>query len=124
MNTDKKYSLLAYILAVNACWDFACAFSILTNLSPLSTVHTNLWKNSADRDSQATSHLMAYLIFFWGSLRLAGAAWGMIEIAVFFYVLEGVVFACETMLFGTFHYEQGMAVSFVSFWCAFNCKTI
>ena len=83
MNTEKKSSLLAYILAVNACWDFACAISILANISPLSTVHTNLWKDSADRDSQATSHLMTYLILSWGSMRLAGAAWGMTELAVF-----------------------------------------
>ena len=124
MNTEKKSSLLAYILAVNACWDFACAFSILTKLSPLSTVHTNLWKDSEDRDSEVTSHLMAYLIFCWGSMRLAGAAWGMTELAVFSYVIEGALFACETMFFGTLHYEPGMTVSFVSFWCAFYCKTI
>ena len=111
---QKMINKITCILAVNAVWDFCCFFSIMTNTPPLSTVHTQLWKDASDRSNQAASHLMAYLVLSWGCLRLFAAVKCRLEIALLSYLFEAVVFACEAALFETMHYEQGMAVSFVS----------
>ena len=104
----------ACILAANALWDFACGVSILTQSEPLGRVHTGLWLPNAGSHTPAASHLMAYLVFCWGFLRLLGALGAARGAALFSYVLESAVFASEAALFGTMHYERGMAVSAAS----------
>jgi hypothetical protein len=81
----------ACILAANALWDFACGLSILTQSEPLGRVHTGLWLSKSERDSPAASHLMAYLVFCWGFLRLLGALGAARGVALFSYLLECVV---------------------------------
>ena len=106
-----KFSVFDCILAANVLWDFTCAFCILTNTSPFSTVHTHLWKNHTDRNNRAACHLMAYLVLSWGCLRLYGLVMATRGIVVFSYVMEALVFACEAVLFGTMLYEEALAVS-------------
>jgi hypothetical protein len=109
--------LFECVLLVNAIWDFMCAASILSNsniLSYFSTAHTHLWKQQTDRENNAATHLMAYLVLCWGCMRLAAAVMGMWRVALFSYLLEALVFACEAVLFGTMHYGQAMAVSLAS----------
>ncbi len=101
----------ACILAANALSDFACALFILTRSEPMGSMHTGLWLSKAERDSPAASHLMAYLVFCWGFLRLLGALGVARGVALFSYLLEFVVFASEAALFDTMHYGRGMAVS-------------
>ena len=85
------------------------------DIRPLNTVHTSLWKEGEGGDTPAASHLMAYLILYWGCMRLASASGAPIEWAVVSFLVEGVVFACEGLIFGKVHAAQGMAVAFVSF---------
>ena len=102
------------VLVANALWDFACALSILTHSEPLASMHTGLWLSEAERESAAASHLMAYLVFCWGFLRLLGALVAARGVVLFSYALECAVFASEAALFGTMHYGRGMAVSAAS----------
>ena len=109
--------LFECVLIVNAIWDFTCAIFILSNSNILpyfSTAHTHLWKQQTDRENNAATHLMAYLVLCWGCMRLAAAVMGMWGVALFSYLLEALVFACEAGLFGTMHYGQAMAVSLAS----------
>jgi hypothetical protein len=96
---------------VNALWDFTCAASIFANFPLFSTAHTHLWKHEEDK---AATRLMAYLVFCWGCMRLAAALWARREIALFSYVFEALVFACEARLYGTMHYWKATAVSLAS----------
>ena len=55
------------IIAINCIWDFLSSFAILFNYP-----NTHLWINPINRDNEAAKHLMAYLILYWGSMRLFG----------------------------------------------------
>ena len=58
---------------------------------------------------------MGYLIFVWGGMRLASAAGAGVEWALVSFLIEGVIFGTETLVFGTMHTADGTAVAFVCF---------
>ena len=103
--------LFECVVLVNAMWDFTCAASILASFSLFSTGHTHIWKQE---ECKAATRFMAYLVFCWGCMRLEAAVWARREIALFSYVFEALVFACEARLFGTMHYGKATAVSLAS----------
>ena len=109
-----KMHLFECVVLVNAMWDFTCAASILASFSLFSTGYTHLWNHPGDRECKAATRFMAYLVFCWGCMRLAAAVWARREIALFSYVFEALVFACEARLFGTMHYGKATAVSLAS----------
>ena len=109
-------TISSFILLANAIFDLLCSFSILANLGPLSTIHTSLWLESFDSTNGAATHLMAFLIFAWGTMRFWGA-FGICRSAAFFsYLLEGIVFGSETLVFHRMHFAQGLAVTAASFY--------
>jgi hypothetical protein len=103
------------ILLANGIFDLSCACSIFADIPPLNTIHTSLWYDPIDSTNSAATHLMAFLIFFWGTLRI----WGAFDIVCrtacsFSYLIEGMVFASETVIFQRMHFAQGLAVSIAS----------
>lgn len=117
MNTMDIMYGPSVLLTIFAIWDFGCALSILLHIPPLNSQHISFWKDENDQTNPAASHLMAYLIFVWGWMRLlAGMGWPM-EWACVSYLIEGCVFGCE-VLFGRM-YAKGMLVSLLSFLLAF-----
>ena len=107
-------SVSTLILLANAVFDLVCSFSILANIAPLSTVHTSLWRDQIDSGNGAAAHLMAFLIFAWGTMRLWGAFDACRLAACFSYLLEGLFFASETVVFQRMHFEKGLSVSVAS----------
>lgn len=103
------------LLLVNGVYDILCGICTLFNIPPLNILHTSCWKDEEDNSNKAASHLMAYLIFVWGAMRLASAAGAGIVWACASFLIEGVVFATETLVFGTMHTAEGMGIAFASF---------
>ena len=106
--------MLNVLLIVNGVWDVCCALCILCKLPPLRYVHISLWKDEEDSTNSAASHLMAYLISVWGGMRLAAGYGLCLECAWVSYLIEAVVFASETLVFGRMHAGQGTAVALSS----------
>ena len=61
---------------------------------------------------------MAYLILTWGCMRLASASGAGLEWACVSYLIEGIVFVSEAMVFGRMRTVAGVAVALVSFFLA------
>ena len=72
------------LILLNCIWDFICSFSILTNYSILSTIHSNIWIDNKNKENIAAKHLMAYLILYWGSMRLFGLIFDIKNIIILY----------------------------------------
>lgn len=105
---------LCFLIA-NGVYDILCGICTLFNLPPLNILHTSCWKNEEDFQNEAACRLMGYLIFVWGGMRLASAAGAGIEWACVSFLIEGAIFATETLVFGTMHTGEGTAVAFACF---------
>lgn len=100
------------LLILNAVWDFLCAWSILLDIPPLRHVHISFWKDELTVNSYAARRLLAYLILVWGTLRLESGAVGDVPYgSVASFLLEGMVFGCETFVFQTMWPGQGSSVT-------------
>lgn len=104
-----------YLIILNCIWDFACSFSILLNYSTLSKIHPNIWIENKNKENIAAKHLMAYLILFWGSMRLFGLIFDIKSIIIFSYIFEGLVFLCESYYFGMMDKQQSLIIALLSF---------
>lgn len=110
-------SAVSVALILNAVWDFSCALSILLDIMPLCGVHIGLWKQGVYENSALGRRLLAYLILFWGALRLeVGVIGGNLKGPIISYLAEAFVFGCETFLFG--EARVGTGVCLVLFNCA------
>lgn len=109
--------LFFIIILLNCIWDFLCGFAILLDYSILSRIHTNIWINSKNKENKAAKHLMAYLILYWGSMRLFGLIFNLKSIIIFSYIFEGLVFLFES--FNMMKTNISLIVSLLSFIIAF-----
>ena len=103
------------LILLNCIWDFICSFSILTNYSILSTIHSNIWIDNKNKENIAAKHLMAYLILYWGSMRLFGLIFDIKNIIIFSYIFEGLVFLCESYYFNMMDKQQSLIIALLSF---------
>ncbi len=103
------------LLLVNGVFDVFSGGCTLFNVPLLNIMHASCWKNGEDHNNRTAARFMAYLIFVVGSMRLASAAGAGLWWACASYVIEGVVFAAETLFFGTMHTGEGTAVAVASF---------
>ena len=107
--------LFFYLIILNCIWDFACSFSILLNYSILSKIHPNIWIDDKNKENKAAKHLMAYLILYWGSMRLFGLIFDIKSIIIFSYIFEGFVFLCESYYFNMMDKQQSLIIALLSF---------
>ena len=103
------------LILLNCIWDFICSFSILTNYSILSTIHSNIWIDNKNKENIAAKHLMAYLILYWGSMRLFGLIFDIKNIIIFSYIFEGLIFLCESYYFNMMDKQQSLIIALLSF---------
>ena len=103
------------LILLNCIWDFICSFSILTNYSILSTIHSNIWIDNKNKENKAAKHLMAYLILYWGSMRLFGLIFDIKNIIIFSYIFEGLIFLCESYYFNMMDKQQSLIIALLSF---------
>lgn len=109
-------SIVDVLLIIQAVWDFGCAWSILLHIPPLWHVHISFWKDESNVSNEVARRLLAYLILVWGALRLEGATVGGVPYGpTASFVLEGVVFGCETFVFRTVWLGKGACVTIVCF---------
>jgi hypothetical protein len=107
------HATLLYMLMANGVYDIVCGACILFNLPPLNDIHSSCWKNEEDAFNPTARRLMGYLIFAWGGMRLASAAGAGLEWACASFLIEGAIFASETLVFRTMRTAEGMAVALV-----------
>ena len=107
--------LFFYLIILNCIWDFTCSFSILLNYSILSKIHPNIWIDDKNKENKAAKHLMAYLILYWGSMRLFGLIYDIKSIIIFSYIFEGLVFLCESYYFNMMDKQQSLIIALLSF---------
>ena len=103
------------LILLNCIWDFICSFSILTNYSILSTIHSNIWIDNKNKENIAAKHLMAYLILYWGSMRLFGLIFDIKNIIIFSYIFDGLIFLCESYYFNMMDKQQSLIIALLSF---------
>ena len=101
--------LFFYLIILNCIWDFACSFSILLK------IHPNIWIDDKNKENKAAKHLMAYLILYWGSMRLFGLIFDIKSIIIFSYIFEGLVFLCESYYFNMMDKQQSLIIALLSF---------
>lgn len=107
--------LFFYLILLNCIWDFICSISILLGYSILSKIHTNIWIDSKNKENKAVKHLMAYLILYWGSMRLFGLIFDIKSVIIFSYIFEGLVFLCESYYFNMMDKQQSLIIALLSF---------
>jgi hypothetical protein len=101
-----------FIIYLNIIWDFLSFFLIITRQPNL---HATLWKNTGDVNNYAANNLMAYLVFFWGFIRLYGVLKDLKELIIFSYIFEGLVFVYETLITKRIKFNEGLFVSLFCF---------
>jgi hypothetical protein len=107
---------LFLLIIINCIWDFICFIAILNNYPKLlSEAHTNLWVTSSNRDNIAAKHLMAYLVLYWGCMRLYGLIYDLKSIIIFSYIFEGLIFIYEAIIFKSMYIKSSIIISFTSF---------
>lgn len=104
-----------YLLVVDGVYSTLCGVCTLLNIPPLNIEHITYWKNEEDNNNKAASRFMGYLFCVLGAMCLASAAGAGIVWACASFLIEGVVFATETLVFETMHTAEGMGVVFASF---------
>jgi|688.fasta_scaffold287539_2 hypothetical protein len=107
------------LILLNCIWDFLCGFAILFNYSKLSKIHPNIWIDYKNKENEAAKHLMAYLILYWGSMRLLGLIFNLKSIILFSYVFEGLIFLFESYYFDMMKKEISLIIALLSFLIAF-----
>lgn len=100
------------IIYLNIIWDFLSFFLIINNLS---NYHTILWKNTNDIDNYASKQLFAYLIFFWGFIRLYGIYHNLNDLLKFSYAFEGFIFLYETLITKKIKMFEGLFITLICF---------
>ena len=58
---------------------------------------------------------MAYLILYWGSMRLFGLIFDIKNIIIFSYIFEGLIFLCESYYFNIMDKQQSLIIALLSF---------
>lgn len=111
--------IIKSLIVLNIIWDFLCAFSILFNFYPFSNFHTNLWIKIENRNNISAKHLMAYLILYWGSMRLFGLITNNKNIIIFSYIFEGLIVLSEVLIFNNIFFYNGILLSIFCFFIAF-----
>ena len=107
--------LFFYLILLNCIWDFLCGFAILSNYSILSNIHTNIWIDKKNKENKAAKHLMAYLILYWGSMRLLGIIFDLKIIIIFSYIFEGLIFLLESQYFNMMKKNISLIIALLSF---------
>jgi hypothetical protein len=100
------------IIYLNIIWDFLSSFLIITRQP---NFHVTLWKNKTDVDNYAATNLMAYLVFFWGFLRLYGILKDLKDLIIFSYIFEGLIITYETFITKRIKFNEGLFISMICF---------
>ena len=58
---------------------------------------------------------MAYLILYWGSMRLFGLIFDIKNIIIFSYIFDGLIFLCESYYFNMMDKQQSLIIALLSF---------
>jgi hypothetical protein len=103
------------LILLNCIWDFLCGFAILSDYTILSNIHTNIWIENKNKENKAAKHLMAYLILYWGSMRLLGLIFNLKSIIIFSYIFEGLIFLLESYYFNMMKKEISLSIAILSF---------
>jgi hypothetical protein len=103
------------LILLNCIWDFLCGFAILSDYTILSKIHTNIWIENKNKENKAAKHLMAYLILYWGSMRLLGLIFNLKSIIIFSYIFEGLIFLLESYYFNMMKKEISLSIAILSF---------
>jgi len=111
--------LFFYLILLNCIWDFICSISILLDYSILSKIHTNIWIDSKNKENKAAKHLMAYLILYWGSMRLFGLIFNLKNLIIFSYIFEGLIIFNEIFIYNNMKTDYGLLVGSLSFLFAY-----
>lgn len=100
------------IIYLNIMWDFLSFFLIVNNLP---NYHTILWKNTNDKNNYASKQLFAYLILFWGIIRLYGIYYNLNDLLKNTYAFEGFIFLYETLITKNIKLVEGLFISLLCF---------
>jgi hypothetical protein len=110
-----------FIIYLNIIWDFLSFFLIINRLP---NFHSNLWREKSNINNYAANNLMAYLIFFWGFLRLYGVINDLKDLIIFSYIFEGIIFLYETLITKKIKYNEGLFISLLCFIIVFYLFSI
>jgi hypothetical protein len=108
-------NFLFLLILLNCIWDFLCGIAILSNYSILSKIHTNIWIESKNKENIAAKHLMAYLILYWGLMRLYGLIFNLKDVIIFSYIFEGLIFLIEAYYFNNMNINKSLVIFILSF---------
>jgi hypothetical protein len=108
-------NFLFFVILLNCIWDFLCGIAILSNYSILSKIHTNIWIEDKNKENIAAKHLMAYLILYWGSMRLYGLIFDLKDVIIFSYIFEGLIFIIEAYYYNNMNINKSLMISLLSF---------
>jgi len=108
-------NFLFFVILLNCIWDFLCGIAILSDYSILSKIHTNIWIEDKNKENIASKHLMAYLILYWGSMRLYGLIFDLKDVIIFSYIFEGLLFLLEAYYYNNMNINKSLAISLLSF---------